>query len=59
MKPIDQDQRAKLEKEHKSLDREIAKLEKLGRFTDNQLHDLKKRKLQIRDQLERLDQDDQ
>lgn len=59
MKPVNQDQRAKLEKEHKALDREIAKLEKLGRFTDNQLHDLKKRKLQIRDQLERLDQNEQ
>lgn len=59
MKPVNRDQRAKLEKEHKALDHEIAKLEKLGRFTDNQLHDLKKRKLHIRDQLKRLDQDDQ
>lgn len=40
-----------LEVVHESLDKKIDGMEKTGVFDDNQLHDLKKQRLQIRDQL--------
>lgn len=43
-----------LEKIHESLDKQIDGLEKTGRFDDIQLHNLKKQRLQIRDQLSDL-----
>ena len=43
-----------LEKEHISLDKEIETLERTGKFTDEQLHALKKKKLAVRDELSRL-----
>lgn len=43
-----------LEKEHIKLDKEIETLERTGKFTDEQLHDLKKKKLAVRDELSRL-----
>ena len=43
-----------LEKEHIKLDKEIETLERTGKFTDQQLHDLKKKKLAVRDELSRL-----
>lgn len=43
-----------LEKEHIRLDKEIETLERTGKFTDEQLHQLKKEKLAVRDELSRL-----
>lgn len=43
-----------LEKEHIRLDKEIETLERTGKFTDEQLHKLKKEKLAVRDELSRL-----
>lgn len=43
-----------LEKEHVRLEKEIESLERTGKFTDNQLHNLKKEKLYIKDELSKL-----
>lgn len=43
-----------LEKEHTKLEKEIELLERTGKFTDNQLHLLKKEKLHIKDELSKL-----
>lgn len=43
-----------LEKIHETLDKRIDGMEKTGVFDDNNLHDLKKQRLQIRDQLSEL-----
>jgi len=43
-----------LEQIHQALDKQIDGLEKTGKFEDNHLHDLKKQRLQIRDQLSDL-----
>jgi uncharacterized protein YdcH (DUF465 family) len=43
-----------LEKEHERLDKEIDTLEKIGRFSDMQLNDLRKQRLHIKDELTRL-----
>jgi hypothetical protein len=40
-----------LEEIHEMLDKKIDTLEKTGVFEDNNIHDLKKQRLQIRDQL--------
>lgn len=40
-----------LEQMHEALDKQIDGLEKTGRFDDVQIHNLKKQRLQIRDQL--------
>jgi hypothetical protein len=40
-----------LEHVHEMLDKKIDALERTGVFEDNNLHDLKKQRLQIRDQL--------
>ena len=40
-----------LEQIHEALDKKIDGMEKTGVFGDNALHDLKKQRLQIRDQL--------
>lgn len=40
-----------LEQMHAVLDKQIDSMEKTGVFDDNQLHTLKKQRLQIRDQL--------
>ena len=40
-----------LEKIHETLDKKIDGLEKTGVFEDNNLHQLKKQRLQIRDEL--------
>lgn len=43
-----------LEKEHERLSKETEMLERTGRFTDSQLHELKKQKLAIKDELSML-----
>jgi hypothetical protein len=43
-----------LEKEHTRLDNEVDTLERTGKFTDTQLHNLKKQKLAVLDELSRL-----
>ena len=43
-----------LVKEHTRLEKEIELLERTGKFTDNQLHNLKKEKLHIKDELSKL-----
>ena len=43
-----------LEQIHEALDKKIDGMEKTGVFGDNNLHDLKKQRLQIRDQLSDL-----
>ena len=43
-----------LETMHEALDKKIDGMEKTGVFDDNQLHALKKQRLQIRDQLAEL-----
>lgn len=43
-----------LEQMHAVLDKQIDGMEKTGVFDDNQLHNLKKQRLQIRDQLAEL-----
>ena len=43
-----------LEQMHEALDKQIDGLEKTGRFDDVQIHNLKKQRLQIRDQLSDL-----
>lgn len=43
-----------LEKEHERLDKEIDTLEKIGRFSDMQLNNLRKQRLHIKDELTRL-----
>ena len=43
-----------LEQMHEVLDKQIDGMEKTGIFDDNQLHNLKKQRLQIRDQLAEL-----
>jgi hypothetical protein len=43
-----------LEESHHALDKQIAGLESTGRFDDTHLHDLKKQKLHLRDQIEEL-----
>ena len=43
-----------LEQMHDALDKKIDALEKTGVFEDNNIHDLKKQRLQIRDQLSDL-----
>lgn len=40
-----------LEKQHEALDKQIDGLEKTGRFDDTHLNNLKKQRLQLRDQL--------
>ena len=40
-----------LEEMHHALDKKIAGLESTGRFEDNQLHELKKQKLRLRDEI--------
>lgn len=44
----------KLESDHKDLDMRVNTLESSGHFDDDELRDLKKRKLHIRDELELL-----
>lgn len=48
------DQIKQLEKEHARLEREIQALEHSGKFTDNQMKELKKQKLNVKDHLVRL-----
>lgn len=43
-----------LEQMHAALDKQIDGMEKTGVFDDTHLHDLKKQRLQIRDQLAEL-----
>jgi uncharacterized protein YdcH (DUF465 family) len=43
-----------LEEMHAALDKRIAGLESTGRFTDTQIHDLKKQKLDLKDQIAEL-----
>ena len=43
-----------LEEMHASLDRQISGLEKTGRFDDVYMHDLKKQKLSLKDQITEL-----
>lgn len=43
-----------LEEMHRVLDQKIDTLEKTGVFEDNKLHEMKKQKLQIKDELRRL-----
>lgn len=43
-----------LEEIHQTLDKKIDVLEKTGVFEDNNIHDLKKQRLQVRDQLAEL-----
>ena len=43
-----------LEKEHTRLDNEIDTLERTGKFSDDQIHNLKKERLAVRDELSRL-----
>lgn len=40
-----------LEKDHERLAKEIEMLERTGKFTDSQLHQLKKQKLAVKDEL--------
>ena len=44
----------KLANQHKALDKEIEKMESSGNFDDLALHELKKRKLQLKDAIARL-----
>lgn len=44
----------KLVDEHKALDKEIEKMESRGNFDDLALHELKKRKLQLKDEITKL-----
>jgi len=44
----------KLESDHKDLDLRVNTLESSGHFDDDELRDLKKRKLRIKDELEIL-----
>ena len=44
----------KLANEHKALDKEIEKMESRGNFDDLALHELKKRKLQLKDEITKL-----
>ena len=43
-----------LEEMHRVLDTKIETLEKTGVFEDNKLHEMKKQKLQFKDELRRL-----
>lgn len=43
-----------LEEMHRILDKKIDTLEKTGTFEDNQLHEMKKLRLQYRDELSKL-----
>jgi uncharacterized protein YdcH (DUF465 family) len=43
-----------LEEMHTALDKRIAGLESTGRFTDTQISDLKKQKLDLKDQIAEL-----
>ena len=43
-----------LEHVHEMLDKKIDTLERTGVFEDNNIHDLKKQRLQVRDQLAEL-----
>lgn len=43
-----------LEHAHEMLDKKIDTMERTGVFEDNNIHDLKKQRLQIRDQLREL-----
>jgi hypothetical protein len=43
-----------LEFKHKTLDKQIAALEKTGSYTDDHLTELKKQKLAIKDELSKL-----
>lgn len=45
-----------LEEAHHALDKQIAGLESTGRFDDNQMQELKKQKLNLKDQIARLRQ---
>lgn len=42
---------AHLEEAHQSLDKQIAGLEKTGKFDDNYINELKKKKLQLKDEI--------
>lgn len=43
-----------LEESHRILDQQIEKLTKLGTYTDDQLSEMKKRKLMFKDEIKRL-----
>jgi len=48
------DHLTKLEKQHQELNKQIAILEKTGIFEDNKLHNLKKEKLRIKDEIKKI-----
>ena len=43
-----------LEESHRALDKHITELQNSGNFDDNKLSELKKKKLQLRDEISRL-----
>lgn len=45
---------AHLEEAHRMLDKHIIELQNSGNFDDNKLSDLKKKKLQLKDEISRL-----
>ena len=48
------DRIAKLEEYHRDLDHRIAEMQKRGNFDDNTLNELKKKKLQYKDEISKL-----
>ena len=46
----------RLVEQHKSLDKEIEKLEASGHYDDSHLRDLKKQKLHLKDEIDKLRQ---
>jgi hypothetical protein len=45
---------AHLEEEHHRLDKQIDQMIREGRYEDNNIHDLKKQRLQLRDEIAKL-----
>jgi uncharacterized protein YdcH (DUF465 family) len=46
---------AHLEQQHHLLDKQIAEHERSGKFTDNELHEMKKQKLHFKDEIAKLE----
>jgi len=46
---------AHLEEKHHTLDKQIAESERTGKFTDNELHEMKKQKLHFKDEIAKLE----
>ena len=45
---------AHLDEQHHLLDKKIAEAERSGHFTDNELHEMKKKKLHFKDEIAKL-----